>query len=507
MFAVFFLLLSWSILRERDEAVRRTESLALAGSQVVATNSRWITELARQALSRVDDALGPNVENNAAFTQALIRNAVADLPGNVKAYVVAADGRTLFSTDPNVRPIDIRDREYFRALADGEAWFISGVLISRLDDAQIFVLSKRIERDGRFVGAAMISFDVVLFRDVWTSLAMDDHSAVSLVRGDGVLIARYPLAAAPLDLGDQPLFTQHLPEGPVGTYRAVSGADGVERIVGYRRIDGTALVALAAISTEGAFASFRRNMLLTLGFALPTALLLAGTAFWILRLLRRAQLRNAALEEALSLNRLLIKDTHHRVKNNLQAIMSMVRMHPLPRELKADLQHRIAAMSAVHEHLYRLDDYAEIRASTLIPAIVDLLRDGVDTNAEIACAADPIVLDRDQATPLALLVSEVVTNALKYAFPDGRDGTISVTLTDRGDGSASFVVADDGVGFDRSAASTGLGSRIITAMVQQLDGSASWDTSAGTRFETVFPIRPASERPDAAARANALRAA
>ena len=110
------------------------------------------------------------IEPNAAATAALISDAIANLPGNVKAYVVAADGRTLFSTDPNVKPIDVRDREYFAALANGAYWYTSSLLVSRLDGTQIFVFSKRLERNKEFVGAAIISFDVVLLKEIWESL-------------------------------------------------------------------------------------------------------------------------------------------------------------------------------------------------------------------------------------------------------------------------------------------------------------------------------------------------
>ena len=389
LFGLFLTVLTLSILREQSDAQKRAEDRALAASQVVATNARWISELSRQALGRMDEALGPDIEHNAAATAALIREAVSSLPGNVKAYVVAADGRTLFSTDPNVKPIDIRDREYFSALADGAYWYTSSLLVSRLDNAQIFVFSKRLERDKEFVGAAIISFDVMILKEIWQSLELDDISTVSLIRDDGQLVARYPLASGPLDLSQYELFTQHLKNNEAGTYPAHSPADGVTRIVGYRKVPGTRFIALASISTDNAFAVFRRNTVITLLFALPTALALAGAIVWILQLLRKDQIRRSQLEETLLLNRMLVKDTHHRVKNNLQSIISLVRMHSLPDELKNDLQTRISAMSAVHEHLYRLDQFAEVDAQTLIPGIVEPLRQGFDHAARSSTTSTP----------------------------------------------------------------------------------------------------------------------
>ena len=113
LFALFLAVLTLSIMREWRDTEDKAEARAMSASQVVATNARWVAELSRQALGRIDEALGRDIEANAVATADLIRDAVKDLPGNVKAYVVAADGRTLFSTDPNVKPIDVRDREYF----------------------------------------------------------------------------------------------------------------------------------------------------------------------------------------------------------------------------------------------------------------------------------------------------------------------------------------------------------------------------------------------------------
>ncbi|MBX3530036.1 MAG: ATP-binding protein [Rhizobiaceae bacterium] len=468
MFALFLIVLAVSILRARSDAELAAQSRAFAASQVVATNARWIVELSRQALGRIDSALGADISFSSPATGGNIEAAVGSLPGNVKSYVVAADGRTVFTTDEKWQNIDIRDREYFRTVADGAAFHVSPLLVSRLDGAQIFVFSRRLERGGSFVGAAIISFDVSLLIPIWESLGLDELSTISFVREDGQLVARYPYAAAPLDLSKEPLFTRHLATADSGTYTAVSAADGAERTVGFRRVENTPLVAIAGINTRTTYLPFWRNTIITLLLAVPTALALAAAIIWIVRLLRKDELRRAQLEEALEHNRMLVRDTHHRVKNNLQAIMSLVRLHPVPEDIKADLQGRVTAMTEVHEHLYRLDRFTEIDASTLLPAIVNRLTEAFASNVTVEYDIDPLVLDRDQATPLALVVNEVVTNALKYAFADGRAGTIQVSLKDEGDGTMRLVVGDDGPGFDPQTAKPGLGTRLVKAMLRQL---------------------------------------
>jgi two-component system, sensor histidine kinase PdtaS len=500
MFVLFVVVLTVSLLREREAALHAAEARAAAASQVVATNVGWITELSRQALGRIDDALGIDIAGGSASVEDRIRSAVDRLPGNVKAYVVGADGATLFSTDPAVQPLDIRDREYFAAPAAGTRFHVSSLMVSRLDGKQIFAFSRRLERGGIFQGVAILSFDVDLFRDIWQSLSLDSRSTVSLLRDDGQLVARYPLAEGPLDLSNYVLFTEYLKLGDAGTYPAISPADGVARIVGYRRVRGAPLVALASVSTDTSFAQFRRNTAITLLFAVPTALALAFATVFIFRLLRRDRDRQRRLLETLELNRMLVRDTHHRVKNNLQAIMSLVRLHGLPQQMKADLQGRISAMTAVHEHLYRLDQFAEVNADTLIPAIVDPLREAFAQPVTIDYDIDPVVLHHDQATPLALIVNEVVTNALKYAFPDGRSGTIRVAFKSRDRDHAELSVGDDGVGFDPSLATSGLGGRLVRAMLIQLGGSEpEYYFKGGTRFQTLVTLTDqAGQQPQAA---------
>lgn len=503
LLALFVALVAFSTIQARRDAQQRALDRALAASQVVATNARWISELAHQALRRIDEALGDEFSLAPGAAVRDIRQAVDNLPGTVKAYVVDAAGNTLFSTDPQVRPINITDREYFSVPAAGAEWYTSPLMISRLNGEQIFVFSRRIERNGQFAGVAVISFDVALLRDVWSSLELDQRSTVGLIRSDGMLVARYPFAREVLDMSSHDLFTKHLKEADSGTYHsAQSPADGVERFVGYRRAEGTDLVAVASISADSAYRSFWRSTTMTLLVALPAILGFAAASVWIMRLLRRDQLRQSELAAALETNRMLFRDTHHRVKNNLQSVQSLIRMQNIPDQAKMDLQGRIAAMTAVHEHIYRLDQYAEVEAGDFIPAIVEPLLRTYGANVAVTYMIDPLSVDRDQATPIALLVNEVVTNALKYAFPGGRKGAIEIRLERCAEDRVRLSIADDGIGFSGEPASAGMGSRLIRGMVTQLGGNYAYADGDGTRFvaELTLPSRPAEPLPPPAVR-------
>ena len=488
MFILFIGVLVLGIVQARHEAQRSAESRADAASQVVATNTKWIVELARQALQRIDYAVGDDFATVQEPAVQNIADAVESLPGSVKAYVVDANGDTIYSTDPMVKPINITDREYFSVPASGQLWYTSSLLVSRLNGDQIFVFSKRLVRDGKFAGVAIVSFNVALFSEIWASLGLDKDLTVSIIRDDGQLVARYPLAAGPLDLSKYVLFTDYLPKNPSGVYSAVSPADGVARFVGYRKVAGTELVALASISTATAYALFWPNTLWMLGLSVPMAIALAIASFWIVRLVRSGFRRQGELAAALELNKLLFRDTHHRVKNNLQSVQSLIRMQNIPSDTKADLQGRIAAMTAVHEHMYRLDQYSEIEAHELIPSIIAPLQNAFGSNHAFVTDIEPLAIDRDFATPLALLVNEVVTNALKYAYPDGNTGTIRITLHKRGARMARLVIADDGIGFDPDEVISGMGNRLIKGMVMQLEGTSSYTRDGGTMFSADIRV-------------------
>src|SRR5262245_33491362 len=100
-------MLALLIYNESRDATRRADDRALAAAQVVSTNARCITALAKQALGRMDIALGNDINSPPVTTETSIREAIANLPSDSKAYVVAADGRTVFATDPNIKTIDI----------------------------------------------------------------------------------------------------------------------------------------------------------------------------------------------------------------------------------------------------------------------------------------------------------------------------------------------------------------------------------------------------------------
>lgn len=365
-------------------------------------------------------------------------------------------------------------------------WHVSPLLISRLDGEQIFVISKRIERNGRFVGAAMVAMSTLVMAEIWSNLELGPNSTVSLALDSGDLVARFPRPEGPLNISNSPLFTTYLKQADAGTYTAVSVADGVERVVGYRKVADSNLVAIASIAVGPAFADSWRNLRATLLFAVPALVALVVATFWIGYLLRRDAGRQAELSAALERNQMLMREIHHRVKNNFQAVGALVALQAVPEDVRKDMHRRIAAMAAVHEHIYRTDQYSDVMADSYLPAIVGNVLEGYDDSVAIDYEIAPVRIDRENAMSLALLVNEVVSNALKYAFVDRPGPRIVIKLTAIGEGRAALSIADNGRGFDIETKSKGMGTRLIAGLSKQVVGEYRYRQDNGTVFELEF---------------------
>jgi two-component sensor histidine kinase len=484
--AIFAGVFAYFVFQAIGQTRDRLEERSQAAAQVVATNAGWVAQVANQTLRRVDAVLGPDLTRDPEVLQA----AVEGLPDDIDVYIIDAAANTIFSTVPGAEAVSVADRDYFIALRDGANAYTSGFMVSRLTQKNIFVFSRRLNRNGEFAGAVMVSFTDDLVQSFWSYLDLDAGSTVGLIRRDGALMARYPSVAEAVDLSGHPLITQHLPQAESGTYFSeASPVDGISRVVSYRAVPGTEIVALASIATNQSWDSLRRAIISVMIIAAPILLGLVGGGVWIVRLLRRDARRRADLEAANETNVLLFREIHHRVKNNLQSVQSLVRMQDMPAGAKIDLQSRLSAMAAMHQHIYQHDTYEDIDAHALVPVVVDEVVHAYGADARIVYDLDHVPVDRDHATPLSLLLSELVTNALKYAFTDGRKGTITVTLRDKGGGRCELTVSDDGVGMaDVPETPTSMGLRLVRGVVAQMGGTYRFVSEQGTSFEADLAL-------------------
>jgi predicted ATPase/two-component sensor histidine kinase len=212
-------------------------------------------------------------------------------------------------------------------------------------------------------------------------------------------------------------------------------------------------------------------------------------------------LQNAALGE----KEALLKEVHHRVKNNLQLITSLLNLQaarvadPAVAELFADSRNRVRSMALVHENLYRAGNLSRIPMARHLRSLCTHLNSAYGSlaqNVQLSVNVEDMHLEMDRAVPCGLIVNELVSNALKHAFPEGRTGSINVELRPDGEGRAVLVVADDGVGLPAEldiARSDSLGLRLVGDLAEQLHGSVAITRHGGTAISVTFADRRREE--------------
>lgn len=131
-----------------------------------------------------------------------------------------------------------------------------------------------------------------------------------------------------------------------------------------------------------------------------------------------------------------------------------------------------------------------MRVKGYLQTLIENIRAGADTRVKVVEQIADLSVERDTATPLGLILNEVVSNAFKHAFPDGREGTIGVTLTAEGTGRGILTITDDGVGFDPDIPAKGIGQRLIRALTEQLGGQLKMTSAGagGSSFVLSFPL-------------------
>lgn len=465
------------------------EARAKSSAQIVAAHMEWMIEASDQALRRIDAALGGEPIRVSAGATADIRQAVGDLPAGFQYSVYDETGHLRMSSAPDAIGIGVWDREYFQRLREGDAIVISPQLEERLSGERVFVIARRISRNGQFHGAASIAIPTRTLDEFWSTMELGPRSTVSVIRADGWLVARHPQLDQTIDLSRSPLFTDYLSASSSGFYHsAVSPADGLSRIVGYRKVDNWPLVATAGVERGEALQHFSTSLWVGLAVGLPTIGLLVLGTFWIVRLLRADAARRLELEHALERNEFLLREVHHRVKNNLQAVSSLVQLQPLPKEGKEGLARRIAAMVAVHEQIYEADQFDRVELAPYAERLVKEIAAGFSDDIRVETKLEPLSIGRDQALSVGLIINEIVSNAFKHAFASKSEGRLMVELSREGE-NARLLIEDDGPGYSPGNGRKGMGSRLIAGFVAQLGGVLNIDASRGTTVVVTFPLQ------------------
>ncbi len=222
------------------------------------------------------------------------------------------------------------------------------------------------------------------------------------------------------------------------------------------------------------------------------------------RELREAKNRDARrqaeeqLKASLREKEVLLQEVHHRVKNNLQVITSILNLQSqyikdeLALRLFKESQTRIKSISLVHEKLYRSKDLVRIDFSDYVQEIATHLFHLYGKRAIIALELniDKLSMHMNTAIPCGIIINELVSNALKYAFPDDRKGKIGIRLQEDQDHQYVLTVMDNGIGFPKDLNfrhTETLGLQLVVTLTSQLDGTIQMNDGEGTTFTIRFP--------------------
>lgn len=242
----------------------------------------------------------------------------------------------------------------------------------------------------------------------------------------------------------------------------------------------------------------QQNFQWLLGGFVALFLLTSGLIYASLRSRQKANrklaIANKQLEKKNEENELLVREIHHRVKNNLQVVSSLLNLQSAGIADETALaavqesRNRVRSMSLIHQKLYQgehlasieMKDYFETMGQAMLQSF-GAQKDRVELNVNMS----PILMDVDTAIPIGLIVNELMTNSLKYAFPDQKEGLIELSLTPEDENTLVLSLADNGVGragaqnSSWSKSSTGFGGRLVHLLVQQLDGDFEQEETNG----------------------------
>jgi len=254
----------------------------------------------------------------------------------------------------------------------------------------------------------------------------------------------------------------------------------------------TAQKDIEILDKEAKISQQRKTQWLYIGIAGLLGVILFGMYFTLKNIRKKRKALTvlyAELDVKNKQNELLLKEIHHRVKNNLEMVKSLIALQSAKledgasKEAMLASQNRVQSMGIIHQKLYQGENLGSIEMKDYF---INLGEGVLDTfNAEekvkIECAMDDLNLDIDTAVPIGLIVNELLTNALKYAFPEGVKGQIKISLTQENN-NLLLKVSDNGIGKTEGSKpkGTGFGTQLIQLLTQQLNGTISEDHKNGT---------------------------
>ncbi|MDY0870944.1 sensor histidine kinase [Dongia rigui] len=518
------------------------------------SNLLWQSQQIAQNLSRDEDVLAvlrgaQDTPTRGACDVAFAR-AVQPYPPYGAAVLFDLNGEALCQWDQSKRLINVSGRTWFKNVIATKSPSISGYLVSPILNEPIIAYGAPIfDVNGVLKGVVALAIRLNWLAAVGQEPGLPGMAEVTLLDHRGKVLVNSAGGENQSAHLPSPEDINRITTGGLRQFEA-TGGDGRRRIFAVNALGNSSLFVLLGIPRASVVDPLLNDLLVQIGILclvsiagmmaailgarflvtkwteklaaaadgmalgrLDTVSELRGAPIEIWQLGEnlksmaiRLEHREADLRESLAQKQLMLREIHHRVKNNLQIVTSLLNLYArLPRseafrEAFGELQIRINALALVHRHLYESEDLKEIDLAPFMKNLCNMLQDGSGVAARrvsVQLEVPELRMSGDRAVPLALLTTEIVTNSFKHAFPDGRTGLIDIRLDVTADGDASLSIADNGIGPSATApanpAST-MGTTLIAAFAKQLGGKMTVAGPPGTttviHFHTLATNRP-----------------
>ena len=483
-------------------------------------------------------------ECNDAFAQA-----VKPYPPYGTAVLFSLTGDAVCQWDESRHLINVSSREWFTTIVATKAPTLSGYLMSpALKEPIISYAAPVFDVDGTLKGAISLGIRLNWLSAIGQEPGLPSSGEVTLLDRHGAILvssagdSAQALRTLPAQADLQTIF-----QDGVRSLDA-PGGDGEQRIYAVNALDNDGLFVVFSLPRAAVIDPLLRDLMIQIGIlclvsvaGMMAALFgarqlvtrwteklteaansmnlgnlfadteLRGAPIEIRQLgenlkamATRIEHREADLRDSLAQKQLMLREIHHRVKNNLQIVTSLLNLYArLPRgdafkQAFSDLQMRINALALVHRHLYESEDLKEIDLAPFMKNLCALLQDGSGISSrrvKMTFDFPNLRMTGDRAVPLALLTTEILTNCFKHAFPNQRPGNIDVKMKVSADGEAVLSITDNGVGPTTDDSSNGsavrtMGAALIAAFTKQLGGTLEVAGPPGTETTIKFNILP-----------------
>ncbi|HEY8573998.1 sensor histidine kinase [Phenylobacterium sp.] len=484
-----------ALLAERRNVLQQRQAQAATLAQFAATYSSRLYDQSAALADTVAERLnGP--ELTGAELHRYLDERAGDTTANDYIVVLDAKGVVRATSESAAPPPTAYGSPDFARRWSGTERRVLPVMRSRLSGSVIYSLSRGLhDSSGAFTGVVGVNVRPDGIRP--TAARRPQDPLLTVWGQDGTFIAA---SFVDFDAQGQPI----PPEKPSGL--GIPGsANQVAPLTASSPVAGWPLIAVASFDTRGVLAEWRQHVYETIAVLLLSALGIGALVFLGVRTAgRERQVRqalesaNAVAAEAIRQRELLLKEVHHRVKNSLAMTASLIHLQerrfndPEVREAFESTRRRLTSISLVHEALYSGSSLHEVDLAGYLTALSAEIAEAYGAAARdirLKTDMETVPLMPQQATPVGLIVTEVLTNAFKHAFgPDGSGEILLRVRRNRLD-DVEVEIRDNGQGYPAEGKPDreGLGTRVIAALTDQLRGHVTRETQGGAVFRLTFP--------------------